>query len=158
MLPHKSILAIGAVIDVALHSVEEPVTARDLAHRLQLPRRYLEPVLQALVREGILAGMRGVRGGYKLAKAPAAISVYDISEAVSEETSEEFFGLLRAVVLPALTPAEHRFESALRRITVEDLVHFANVQMTAKEPYRRTEIFGPDLERIFHSWNVPTSR
>jgi Rrf2 family protein len=141
LLPHKIILVTGAVVDIALYSVEGPVTAGDLADRLQLPRRYLEPVLQALVREGILVGVRGVRGGYKLAKAPAAISVYDIFEAVTEEPSEDFFGLLWAVVLPALTEAEHGFESALRRITVEDMVHSASVQTTTKGPNQQIEIF-----------------
>jgi DNA-binding IscR family transcriptional regulator len=85
--------------------------------------------------------VRGVRGGYKLAKAPAAISVYDIFEAVTEEPSEDFFGLLWAVVLPALTEAEHGFESALRRITVEDMVHSASVQTTTKGPNQQIEIF-----------------
>src|SRR5438094_10011549 len=109
LLPCKSILAIGAVVDIALHSEKEPVTALDLADRFQLPRRYLEHVLQALVREGVLKGMRGPGGGYKLAKARQAISVYDISEAVktveTESPTNEFPGLLGTVVLPTLAQA-----------------------------------------------------
>ena len=61
--PHKIILAIGAVVDIALRSGKEPVTSRDLAARLHLPRRHLEPVLQTLVRKGILQGVRGMNGG-----------------------------------------------------------------------------------------------
>ena len=49
-LPHKTILMIGAVVEIALHSVDELVSSRDLADRLHLARRYLEPALQALVR------------------------------------------------------------------------------------------------------------
>ena len=155
LLPHKIVLAIGAVVDLAMYSVEAPVKGPNIADRLQLPRRrYLESILQALVHRGILVGVRGPRGGYKLAKAPAAISVYDISEAVrtieSEEPSEEFYGLLWAVVVPALTQAERGFASALMRITVEDLVNSASIQMTAEEPCRPTE--------VFHSWNVPAGR
>jgi DNA-binding IscR family transcriptional regulator len=56
LLPHKIILAIGAVVDIALSSGKEPVSALDLADRLQLPGRHLEPVLQTLVRKGILQG------------------------------------------------------------------------------------------------------
>src|SRR5436309_2959050 len=110
LLPCKTIVLIGAVVDVALHSSEGAVCAPDVAGRLQLPRRHLGPVLQALVREGILVGMRGPRGGYKLAKARQAISVYDISEAAktveTEKPSEQFSGLLGAVVMPALAKAE----------------------------------------------------
>ena len=131
LLPHKTILVIGAVVDLAMHSVEEPVAARDLADRLHLPRRYLEPALQALVREGILQGVRGARGGYKLAKAPEAISVYDISETVKTIEAEESSGLLLAVVVSALTQAEQGFASALKGITVEDLVHSASTQRVA---------------------------
>src|SRR5882757_2933223 len=100
-LSYKTVLMIGAVVDVALHSGKELVTGPDLADRLQLSRRHLESALQALVHEGILVGVRGPRGGYKLAKAPGAISVYDISEAVktTEEPSEEFYGLLWFVLV-----------------------------------------------------------
>ena len=142
LLPHKIVLAIGAVVDLAMYSVEAPVKGPNIADRLQLPRRrYLESILQALVHRGILVGVRGPRGGYKLAKAPAAISVYDISEAVrtTEEPSEEFYGLLWFVLVSALTQAEQGFASTLKRITVEDLVHSASVQMTAKEFCRPTE-------------------
>jgi len=121
----------GAVVDIAMYSVEVPVTGLDLADRLQLPRRHLEAALQALVRKGILVGVRGARGGYKLAKAPGDISVYDISEAIKTIETEELGGLLWAVVVPALTQAEQCFVSALRRITVEDLTHSASTQMVS---------------------------
>lgn len=135
LLPHKAILAIGAVVDIALHAGKRPVLALDLEDRLHLPRRYLRPVLHTLVRQGILVGIRGPRGGYRLAKARQAISVYDISEAVKtvepEKSVEEFSGLLGAVVTPALMQAERCFESTLKHTTVEDLVQTSNVQMLA---------------------------
>ncbi len=131
LLPHRTILVMGAVVDIAMYSVEVPVTGLDLADRLQLPRRHLEAALQALVRKGILVGVRGARGGYKLAKAPGDISVYDISEAIKTIETEELGGLLWAVVVPALTQAEQCFVSALRRITVEDLTHSASTQMVS---------------------------
>ena len=135
LLPHKTIVVIGAIVDIALHSSKEPVSAIDVAARLQLPRRHLEPALQALVRKGILVGLRGPRGGYRLAKARQAISVRDISEAVKDleagKPSGEFSGLLGAVVMPALAQAEQCFASALGRISVEDLVQTATLQMLA---------------------------
>jgi len=135
LLPHKTILVIGAVVDIALHSGEGAVSAHDVADRLHLPRRHLEPFLQALVREGILGGVRGARGGYILAKARQAVSVYDISEAVktveTEEPNKELPWLLGTVVLPTLAQAEEYLKSNLKRITVEDLVRAANLQMLA---------------------------
>ena len=59
LLPRKGILAIAAVIDIALNARGRPVAAKALAGRHQLPPRHLEPVLQALVREGILKAYAG---------------------------------------------------------------------------------------------------
>ena len=58
-----------------------PVSAKELAARHTLPPRHLEPVLQALVREGILKGVRGPRGGYELGREQRRITAEDILRA-----------------------------------------------------------------------------
>src|SRR3974377_1245758 len=68
LLPRKAVLAIAAVIDIALQEHGQPISAKTLAERHGLPPRHLEPVLQALVRCGILKGSRGPRGGAELAR------------------------------------------------------------------------------------------
>jgi Rrf2 family protein len=130
LLPRKSILAITAVIDIALNSRGRPVAAKALATRHSLPPRHLEPVLQALVRDGILKGVRGPRGGYELARDRRGITADDILRAAG--TADEIDGaplahstLLSKVVLPALGQAEHAFSEALARINVEDLAESA---------------------------------
>src|SRR5688572_14286161 len=74
LLPRKGILAIAAVVDIAINANGRPVAAKLLASRHRLPPRHLEPVLQALVREGILRGVRGPRGGYQLARGDGDIA------------------------------------------------------------------------------------
>ena len=130
LLPRKSILAITAVIDIALNSRGRPVAAKALATRHSLPPRHLEPVLQALVRDGILKGVRGPRGGYELARDRRRITAEDILRAAG--SADEVDGvphansaLLSKVVLPALGQAEHAFSEALARINVEDLAESA---------------------------------
>jgi len=128
LLPRKGLLAIAAVIDVALNARERPVSARKLAARHNLPPRHLEPVLQALVHEGIFQGVRGPRGGYALARERGRISVADILRVAG--TDEEALGakgsrILDEVVLPALTDAERRFTAALAQLSVEDLTRRA---------------------------------
>jgi len=89
--------------------------------------------MQALAREGILVGVRGRNGGYKLAKERHAISAYDIFQAVktieADMSTQSCSGLAGAVVLPALAQAEQIFANALRRITVEDLVWRATLHI-----------------------------
>ena len=81
LLPRKGALAIAAVIDIALNARSRPVAAKSLATRHRLPPRHLEPVLQALVRHGILKGTRGPRGGYELAREQRRITADDILRA-----------------------------------------------------------------------------
>src|ERR1041385_1810085 len=89
LLPHKGILAIAAVIDIALHARGRPVAAKALASRHRLPPRHLEPVLQALVRHVILKGIRGPRGGYEIAREQRRITVDDILRAAGTADEQE---------------------------------------------------------------------
>jgi Rrf2 family protein len=128
LLPRKGLLAIAAVIDVALNARERPVSARKLAARHNLPPRHLEPVLQALVHEGIFHGVRGPRGGYELARERQRITVADILRvAASEDEASSAKGsrILEEVVLPALTDAERRFAAALGQLSIDDLARRA---------------------------------
>src|SRR4029434_6766627 len=117
LLPRKSILAIAAVIDIALNARGRPVAAKSLATRHRLPPRHLEPVLQALVREGILKGTRGPRGGYELAREHRRITAEDILRAAHSLDEDAEPGvpdsaLLGKVVLPAVAQAERAFAAA----------------------------------------------
>jgi Rrf2 family protein len=130
LLPRKAVLAIAAVVDVALQNHGRPVSAKALASRHGLPPRHLEPVLQALVRDGILKGIRGPRGGYELARERRRVSAVDILRAAGtvDEGSVPRVGgsdLLEKVVLPALARTEHEFEVALSRINVDDMTRHA---------------------------------
>jgi Rrf2 family protein len=126
LVSRKGILAIAAVIDVALHANGRPVSAKALAARHKLPPRHLEPVLQALVRDGILKGVRGPHGGYELARERAAITADDILRAAgsAEEAGEPPLppsALVTDVVCPALAEAERSFSAALARISVDKI-------------------------------------
>jgi Rrf2 family protein len=128
LLPRKGFLAIAAVVDVALQG-SGPVSAKSLAERHALPARHLEPMLQALVRVGILKGIRGPRGGYALAQERRRITADDILRAAGsiEDAREPAGGsaLLNEVVLPAVGRAERAFSAALGRINLDDLVRKA---------------------------------
>jgi Rrf2 family iron-sulfur cluster assembly transcriptional regulator len=130
LLPRKGILAVTAVLDIALHSRGKPVAAKALASRHRLPPRHLEPVLQALVRTGVLRGVRGPRGGYELAREERDITANDILRAAgtvddTEQAPVKGSALLTSIVVPALDQAEKALATALARITVADLAKSA---------------------------------
>jgi Rrf2 family protein len=142
LLPRKGVLAIAAVIDVATQAQGQPLSAKALAARHGLPPRHLEPVLQALVRYGILKGIRGPRGGYELARDRRRVTANDIlraagtvDEADANDTGSE---LLTKIVLPAMANAEQEFGVALARISLEDLAHEAQTLRSAAKVTARS--------------------
>ncbi|MGE4218268.1 MAG: Rrf2 family transcriptional regulator [Alphaproteobacteria bacterium] len=83
-LTKKLMFAIEAVVDIAYNAADLPVQSGDVAERQGIPRRYLEQVLQHLVRVGILKGQRGPRGGYRLARERRRITLGEIVRVVGE--------------------------------------------------------------------------
>jgi len=132
VVPRRGLLAIAAVIDVALHASGRPVSAKTIAARHKLPPRHLEPVLQALVRDGILKGIRGPHGGYALGRKGDQISADDILRAASaaednNEPSLPASALVNEVVRPALAEIERTFSAALGRVVISDMIKLAEV-------------------------------
>jgi Rrf2 family transcriptional regulator, iron-sulfur cluster assembly transcription factor len=128
LLPRKGLLAIAAVVDVALQSAARPISAKTLASRHGLPPRHLESLLQSLVRDGILRGIRGPRGGYELARERSSVTANDILRAagtVDGLAAEPNSELMERVVIPALSSAESEFGRALSRISLEDMMRNA---------------------------------
>jgi Rrf2 family protein len=137
LVSRKGLLAIAAVIDIAINARNRPVSAKALAERHKLPPRHLEPVLQALVREGILRGIRGPHGGYELAGERWNINAEGILRSASD--SIESTGLLESVLVdkvlsPALAEAERLFSAALSRINIDDLARQAEAMNDLDHP------------------------
>lgn len=127
LLSRRSLLAIAAVVDVAIHARPTPVAAKFLAARHHLPPRHLETVLQQLVRAGILKGVRGPRGGYELARERRRISAGDIVRAAMAASSDDSLppvpdsALVDQVVGPVVRSASEAFLARLDAVSVEDI-------------------------------------
>jgi Rrf2 family iron-sulfur cluster assembly transcriptional regulator len=140
LLSRRSLFAVAAVVDIALHARPVPVTAKALAARHSLPPRHLETVLQALVRSGILKGLRGPRGGYELARERRRVSVGDIVRAAqsSPDARDEEAGprsaLVEDVIAPAVAAAGEVFLRELDGISVEDLCRRVDVTAANDHP------------------------
>ena len=127
LLSRRSQLAIAAVVDVAIHARPSPVAAKALAARHNLPPRHLETLLQALVKAGILKGVRGPRGGYELARERRRVSAGEIvraamADGLGEGTLPEPESLLvNSVVRPLVHVASQKFLAELDAVSVDDL-------------------------------------
>jgi len=71
-----------AIIDIAQNSENGRTMLKDIAARQSLSPKYLDHILSAMRRAGLIRNIRGKGGGYILSKMPANITVKDILEAV----------------------------------------------------------------------------
>ncbi|HEU5323825.1 MAG TPA: Rrf2 family transcriptional regulator [Methylomirabilota bacterium] len=78
----KGEYAIKAMLDLALHRERGLVPIQEVAARQAIPQRYLEQVLLALKRAGLLSSKRGSAGGYHLTRPPEEITVGAVLRAV----------------------------------------------------------------------------
>ncbi len=124
----RLLLAIESVLDIAYYGTAGPVQSGDISERQGIPRRYLEQVLQHLVRSGVLAGHRGPRGGYQLARERRRISLGEIVRAVRhfegnqdpvQTASGSRVGL--EIVRPLWRDLQKKMVTELDSVTLEDL-------------------------------------
>jgi Rrf2 family iron-sulfur cluster assembly transcriptional regulator len=139
----KLLYAIEAVLDIAYNSGSMPVQSKDITKRQGIPRRYLEQVLQQLVRAGILSGVRGPRGGYLLARERRRITVADITRVVAlaetEDATEPPSDLGGKVVWPMWTGFEDEMMARLETVTIEELCLRANSEGVRSEAAERLD-------------------
>jgi Rrf2 family protein len=77
-LSNKSEYAILSLIALAAcYSTGESLQIREIAARQNIPNRYLEELLATLRRGGLIKSIRGVKGGYVLARDPHKITLLD---------------------------------------------------------------------------------
>ncbi len=83
-LTTKGRFAVTAMIDVAMHGTQNPVTLAAVSERQKISLSYLEQLFGKLRRHGLVESVRGPGGGYNLAHSPDSVSVADVILAVDE--------------------------------------------------------------------------
>jgi Rrf2 family iron-sulfur cluster assembly transcriptional regulator len=83
-LTTKGRFAVTAMLDLALHGSDGPVTLAGIAERQKISLSYLEQLFGKLRRRELVESVRGPGGGYFLAREAALLSVADIVRAVEE--------------------------------------------------------------------------
>ncbi len=123
---------IMAVVDLAIKGKDGvPLQARAIARHQGIPVRFLEQVLHAMKKAGLVESLRGSQGGYRLNRLPADLSVADVMEALDGPVFHQSFArlapsdkrttkpeLLLADVWEQVQQAER---NVLEKITIEQL-------------------------------------
>lgn len=78
--------AVTAMLDLALHGKNGPVSLADISTRQDISLSYLEQLFARLRKNNLVKSVRGPGGGYCLSREGVDINVADIIDAVNEST------------------------------------------------------------------------
>ncbi len=128
MISQTAQYALRAVMYLAADP-DTPQTARQIARATFVPYSYLSKVLQSLSRAGLVCSQRGLHGGFTLGRAPVALSVYEIIQAVDPMERIVACPLNLSERRDGLCPLHRRLDEAIslvatsfRNTTVADLL------------------------------------
>lgn len=111
------------MLELAFHYGGAPVQIRDIAGQQKIPIRFLEQLMLLLKRGGLVISIRGMYGGYTLAKHPSDISLLEIFERLEgplELTNRKMKKIL--VIYEFFDGLQEEIKGALSRVTLEDFV------------------------------------
>ena len=74
--------ALRAIIYLSVQKDGHPVSVKEMAAHRRIPRKFLEKIIQDLIRADLVKSHRGAHGGYTLARTPDHVSFRDVIEAV----------------------------------------------------------------------------
>lgn len=138
--------AVTAMLDLALHGQQRPISLADISQRQEISLSYLEQLFARLRQNQLVASVRGPGGGYRLNRPSHAINVAEIIDAVNEsvdatncggkgncqagevclthhlwdELSRQIHRFLSEITLDQLTSTEHVQAICQRQVARED--------------------------------------
>lgn len=154
-LTTKGRYAVTAMLDLALHACNDPVALADISIRQGISLSYLEQLFSKLRKSALVKSIRGPGGGYLLNKSVADISIADVIDAVDESVDttrcrekgncQEGETCLTHHLWRDLSVQIHSF---LSDISLKDLMHKREVQITALRQDQHAELINAQLLNI----------
>jgi Rrf2 family protein len=123
--------SVKALLDISLQPSYGPTSVKSIAKRQNLPAPYLEKLMIEMRKAGLVKSIRGLHGGYQLARSPDKISLGQILSAVGEaEVPLSHFQLENEqvedwVTLTLWRHLHKKISEALETLTLADLYYDA---------------------------------
>ena len=127
----KGRYALRIMLDLAQNSTGEYVVLMDVANRQDISEKYLESIVASLSKAGLLTGLRGRGGGYRLSKSPGEYTIGEILRATEgplvpvsclKTAENECPRSADCLTLPLWQEVDRRLGSYLDSVTLEDLL------------------------------------
>ena len=97
----KSPYALSALVELHRQGDRGPVPIAELARRRDVPVQFLEQLFAALRRAGVISSQRGVKGGYRFARAPSSVTVLEVVELLDGPLGRDAEGVFADAALAA---------------------------------------------------------
>jgi Rrf2 family transcriptional regulator, cysteine metabolism repressor len=110
----KSPYAVRALAELGKTGDDAPVPIGELARRREVPVQFLEQLFAVLRRAGILISQRGVKGGYRFAKDPGAVTVLEVVELLDGPLGRDAVGVFADAAKAA--------RQVLGNVTIADVI------------------------------------
>jgi len=138
-LTTKGRYAVTAMLDLALHKDQGPISLADIASRQSISLSYLEQLFARLRKTGLVESSRGPGGGYVPARPIEEISVADVINAVDEQVDatrcgglQNCQGEFRCLTHDLWEELSSQISGFLSSVTLSDLIQKHNVQKVSK--------------------------
>lgn len=127
----KGRYALRVMIDLAQHQSDAYIPLKEIAARQEISEKYLESILKILVKGGVLTGLRGKGGGYRLNKLPEAYTVGSILHLTEEslaavsclsQTPIQCPRASECLTLPMWQKLDNLVQDYFESITLADLI------------------------------------
>ena len=86
-IPRRAYYGLHAIIYLSRQEPEKYCSINEMATLYEVPKEFLEEIIQRLIRCGLIKSKRGACSGYTLARPLEQISVYNVIEAIEASTA-----------------------------------------------------------------------
>jgi len=117
-IPRRVDYGLRAVIYLSVQDPERCCSITEIATQQGVPKKFLEKIIQDLIRGGLIKSKRGACGGYTLARSPEEISFYEVIEAL-EHANRDGRG---TVVVNGRLIESHHVQAAKRLLALADMI------------------------------------
>jgi Rrf2 family iron-sulfur cluster assembly transcriptional regulator len=140
-LTTKGRYAVTAMLDLAIHASDKPISLADISERQTISLSYLEQLFSKLRRQGLVESVRGPGGGYRLRQSADDIFVAQVIDAVNEAVdatgcrgTENCQAGNKCLTHHLWTDLSHQIHSFLSGISLAHLVRQGQANANANGP------------------------
>ena len=120
-LSTKGRYGVKAMVDLAIHYGDAPVSIKTISNRQSISEYYLEQLFSPLRKAKLITSIRGAQGGYVLAKEPKEIKISEIMN-ILEGPVEVADCIDSCATRLLFTKIKNSIDEVMESITLQDIV------------------------------------